>query len=130
MTKMNPEIKTKWLAALREPDRKQAIGELENSSGQCCLGVLCEIAANEGIVDRVVKERILPGDTTWYAVYDENATALLPASVMEWAGIEDKSAMLNERVENEEGYRFDNLTGLNDNGSSFAEIADVIERQF
>jgi hypothetical protein len=41
---VNPEVKTKWVAALRSGEYKQGRGLLRNGAGQyCCLGVLCEI---------------------------------------------------------------------------------------
>jgi hypothetical protein len=41
---MNPEIKKKWLTALRSGEYKQTAGALKDTSGYCCLGVLCEAA--------------------------------------------------------------------------------------
>lgn len=47
--KMDPELKARWVAALRSGDYQQVRGWLRatRSDGQlgfCCLGVLCEVA--------------------------------------------------------------------------------------
>jgi hypothetical protein len=46
--KMNPEIKAKWVEALRSGEYRQARRRLrlDDSAGPsyCCLGVLCELA--------------------------------------------------------------------------------------
>ena len=41
---MNPELKKKWLAALRSGDYTQDTGRLKKDNGFCCLGVLCDIS--------------------------------------------------------------------------------------
>lgn len=42
---MDRELKAKWVKALRSDKYKQqADGDLKNSNGYCCLGVLGEIA--------------------------------------------------------------------------------------
>lgn len=45
MTKMNPDIKIKWIEALRSGKFKQGKGRFyqKNSDTYCCLGVLCVI---------------------------------------------------------------------------------------
>lgn len=45
--KMNPELKARWLDALRSGKFKQTRSALADNGGHCCLGVLCEIAASE-----------------------------------------------------------------------------------
>lgn len=35
---MNPEVKERWLSALRSGDYSQARGQLKNQLGYCCLG--------------------------------------------------------------------------------------------
>lgn len=41
--KMDPELKAKWLDALRSGNYKQVRGQLALGGGFCCLGVLNEI---------------------------------------------------------------------------------------
>lgn len=41
---MNPEIKAKWLEALRSGNYKQGTGRLRKADNSyCCLGVLCDV---------------------------------------------------------------------------------------
>ena len=52
---MNKEIKEKWLKALRSGEYTQGQGFLkqmkDNTPQYCCLGILCDIAAKEGILE-------------------------------------------------------------------------------
>ena len=51
---MNVEVKEKWLKALRGGEFKQGrerLCDLDDNS-YCCLGVLCEIAVAEGVIER------------------------------------------------------------------------------
>jgi hypothetical protein len=41
---MTPELKAKWLAALRSDKYQQGEGALSQDGNFCCLGVLCDIA--------------------------------------------------------------------------------------
>lgn len=55
MPKLKPAIKKRWLKALRSGTYKQGTGALcqtEGGTGFCCLGVLCDVVAN----DKAVKE--------------------------------------------------------------------------
>jgi hypothetical protein len=44
---MDPDIKAKWVEALRSGKYKQARMALETSRGYCCLGVLCRAVGAE-----------------------------------------------------------------------------------
>ena len=46
-TKMNPEVKQKWIDALRSGDYEQGSEKLRGVNGYCCLGVLCDIYSRE-----------------------------------------------------------------------------------
>ncbi len=46
-TKMNPEVKQKWIGALRSGKYEQGTEKLRSVSGYCCLGVLCDLYAQE-----------------------------------------------------------------------------------
>lgn len=116
---MKPEIKAKWLEALRSGEYAQCDGGLSEDGAFCCLGVLCELALKEGIVNRTVTDN---GDT----LYDEEG-AFLPEAVREWSGLKHLSPHV-VRVDKELG-RDTSLVCMNDEGTSFADIADVIEAQ-
>lgn len=116
---MNPQIKEKWINALRSGEYKQTQGNLyEPGVGYCCLGVL---------TDLYLKEKGLEWDTNgtnsysgWGSVDDEYE--FLPDSVRNWAGLKD-----NRGTYEDDTLEFPALTDLNDNGNTFDDIADVIE---
>ena len=103
---MNPTIKAKWLKALRSGDYKQTTGALYADGGYCCLGVLCDVL---GAIPAAAKK-----DDFW------GNFAILPANVAKRAGISENPVP--------SGYT-DSLADLNDSGSSFEDIADIIEQQ-
>ena len=111
---MNQQVKEKWLSALRSGDYQQTQNYLHKEDGFCCLGVLCDLYGKEHNVEwnLAVAE---DGDRDYYEFQDETAT--LPVSVIEWAGVEDENPEICETP----------LSRLNDNGSTFNEIADLIE---
>lgn len=117
---MNKDIKKKWVDALRSGEYTQGRDALKNGDGQyCCLGVLCDIAAKEG----VVQEKLLTyGERSKY--YYDGASALLPGSVIKWAGLDYPAVSV---VYNDKPVW---LNALNDEkGLTFDEIADLIEEQ-
>lgn len=121
---MKKEVRAKWVAALRSGEYKQAIGYLKTESGFCCLGVLCDLAEKEGIakssVQTVNKEERYQRQVF---VYDEKACKNLPLSVMDWAGLERSSPHVLI------GATVHSLESLNDSGSKFEYIAEIIECQ-
>jgi len=119
---MNPEVKQKWLTALRSGEYKQSQQKLKTTEGYCCLGVLCDIHAKEGLGEWVDK-----GEHFSYRGLQETQTlnGTLPVSVRGWAGI-SYNGQLNTNVEDKHS-----LIALNDfSGYDFNEIAEVIEEQF
>lgn len=117
---MNQDIKQEWVRRLRSGQYRQGRFDLNSEAGFCCLGVLCEIAADEGVVTRVPDVGQLDTMTVGYQGRKDYAaeTAGLPDSVQEWSGL---SGSLPEAG----GQR---LSSLNDNRVPFTEIADIIER--
>ena len=122
---MNPEIKTKWLEALRSGEYRQGRGYLKQRATEfdkprhCCLGVLSEIAVAEGVDIKVTKFEGPDDYVRWeYDGIDE----VLPDSVMNWAGMDSH---IGTRVDSAL-----NLADLNDGGKSFDEWADIIEQEF
>jgi hypothetical protein len=106
---MKNGIKQKWVAALRSGDYGQGHGALRNGERFCCLGVLCELAVQDG----VIPEPALHGLTSAYC--GESST--LPERVRSWAGLERRNPYVFD----------DSLAHLNDGGLVFSEIADLIE---
>lgn len=111
---MNKEIATRWTAALRSGQYEQGRGLLSASGKFCCLGVLCEIAVDDGII---TKEE---GDD--YVDYGPEGDGLvLPSIVMKWAGMWSATG-------EEEGRLGASLSELNDmEQRTFDQIADHID---
>lgn len=118
---MNAQVKERWLAALRSGKYKQTKGALNRGDNHyCCLGVLCELAIEEGVVlgwvDTVGKTldkslgiiSVVGGDVE---------SAILPKAVVEWAGLPESNPTAGEC-----------LAEANDYGRDFNYIADLIER--
>ncbi len=66
--KMNPEVKARWVAALRggeytQDKYTQGKSSLRNKYDElCCLGVLCDLAGKDGLGEWTTQEVIL-GDS-------------------------------------------------------------------
>lgn len=135
MSKMNPVVKQKWIERLRElPNDMQAQGVLRKKDGKmCCLGVLTEIAVEEGVIE--------PGELSddvntaigrigCYAYEDREKSdkselwyGITPLTVTQWAGLPAQNPEINVS----DGHT---LSELNDFGMyNFDQIADVIEEQ-
>lgn len=111
--KMNPEIKSKWVTALRSGEYKQGRGMLHDTEvdAYCCLGVLCDLAAESGVP---VKREV--SGYRRFELFD-GLDAVLPPSVKHWAGLDRHSPRVGHI----------SLAARNDGGSTFSEIADLIE---
>jgi hypothetical protein len=48
---MDIELKNKWIGALRGGKYEQTNGTLRDSTGFCCLGVLCDVIDSSGWVE-------------------------------------------------------------------------------
>jgi len=135
-TKMNPEVKQKWIDALRSGDYEQGSEKLRGVNGYCCLGVLCDIYAREH-------------DTQWeFRGYDElsdesnphpmdywyfgDQSEFLPEFVMNWAGVDVNCPVVKLDVE-EDGedswFYHEGLADLNDSGYTFMDLSKIIEQQ-
>ncbi len=107
---MKPEIKKKWLAALRSGQYRQTtVGRLTDGQRFCCLGVLCNLHALE---TGTAWERNEEG----LVVYDGEAY-YLPGVVQKWAGIRGCRPMVKGQE----------LADLNDSPQRFKTIAKLIE---
>lgn len=119
---MKPEVKRKWIEALRSGDYKQGINSLridrDNKVTYCCLGVLCDLYAQEN------RKRWKSGADIFYPTLMKEAS-VLPTKVMEWAGIVGHTGEFTYK----NGHHED-LASLNDRGKSFKQIARVIEKYF
>ena len=109
---MNPQVKEKWLSSLRSGDYQQTQRYLRKEDGFCCLGVLCDLYGKENNV-----EWNLANNGHNYEFQDHPACP--PLSVVEWAGFGSSNPYICSRSLT--------LGELNDNGSTFNEIADIIQ---
>lgn len=128
---MKKEIKDKWVAALNSGEYKQIKGFLKTNEGHCCLGVLCEIYAQETQAgefklnqDEYAEDKIAY-DFKAYNTEDTDFE-VLPDVVKDWAGIKTNSG---EYSKSEMGKRKE-LTEDNDTGKSFIQIANIIENEW
>jgi len=140
---VNQEIKERWLAALLSGEYKQTDGYLNvqaekpdadnptnnNGDGFCCLGVLCELAVADGVIQ---KQRNNQNDFFEYGDPERQDWdySILPETVKEWAGLRDTNPFINDIPDGEDadGDFWVPISEPNDNGLSFAEIAKFIER--
>jgi hypothetical protein len=123
LIKMNSQIKQQWIEALRSNEYEQTTAYLRTQQGYCCLGVLCDLYAWEH--DDVEWDRSNNGNS--YEFLD--AYQALPDKVMKWAGLSHADPYYVVADE-ETGERNIHLSTVNDNGSTFEEIAQLIEEKF
>ena len=116
---MKQHIKEKWLEALRSGKYKQGKNLLKTEDGYCCLGVLCDLHRKS------TKSKRNKWQGSYYNCGNEYTTSFLPRLVQKWAGIDTKEGEF-ELKNGEKEY----LTTLNDQGKSFKQIANYIERYF
>lgn len=110
---MNPEVKAKWLEALRSGRYKQGYQQLKDHDGNyCCLGVLCDIHAKETHNAFTGKD------------YLRDRFAL-PEIVYKWAGLSGPLGAIPTPINDH-----NSLADMNDKFKmTFHEIADIIEKQ-
>lgn len=118
-----------WVEALRSGKYKQGRNYLHTEdSGEhhfCCLGVLCEIARENGVDVPVETIRTgHPNDPggpgTVYLYGQSRSSGGLPDEVQNWVG-------LGTNLGNTYTPDVYSLSSRNDNGTPFDEIADIIE---
>ena len=132
---MRSDIKEQWIGLLRSGEIPQSHNQLRTADGMCCLGVLCELhrrITNEGHWEFRPNAH---GESKWEYVADgdNGSTAVLPDTVMQWAGLpSDNPEILASQLDKifpskAHQHEYSSLASLNDNGHSFADIARVIE---
>ena len=130
---MNPEVKQKWIDALRSDKYEQGSGKLRSVTGYCCLGVLCDLYSQEHNTQwefRGDEEINTQSQDYWYF---GDQSEFLPESVMNWAELKTPNPNVRVDVEDNEDednwYYTDELSNINDSGYSFNGIANLIEAQ-
>lgn len=123
---MKPEVKKKWLEALRSGKYKQDRGYLKTDEGYCCLGVLCDVYRKEKKKKLWQKHEGVGSKPDTYAMFDERM--VLPHQIREWAGLGDASNPMVYAGPGTVGMC--SLADLNDHrGHDFEAIAMKIEEQ-
>lgn len=118
---MKPEIKQKWLDALRSGQYQQTTEVLHDDQGFCCLGVLTDLYRQENGGEWTKESHQAIKYTFVNRNYlDGTEVDILPWTVVNWSGLIDQVPHLADNY----------ISNLNDRGMSFAEIADLIEAQF
>ena len=129
MILMKEEIRKRWVEALRSGYYKKGEGSLYNSDTgkHCALGVLCELAVEDGVVDRMDFEN---GGPSVYGSHDGSTSDnVLPSEVVEWAGLESESPIVSFHSEGFGDTEFWSVSEMNDLGASYEYIADKIESE-
>jgi len=119
---MNKKIKKEWVKRLRSGEYEQGESFLCSDDKFCCLGVLCDMAEEEGIVGG----RVYGGIVGYSSFHDEAASCsrYMPPEVRDWAELGNTNPSFTGASG---GSRY--LAVLNDTGSSFNDIADIIEER-
>lgn len=129
------DLLRKWIAALRSGEYLQGRGTLRRGSQYCCLGVLCKVAGIPAELSPVAQTRdynYQPTATTyWYfhGIADRLPAELSLPALPQYPGDLDVSTDGRLPFKDRDGYGL-NLSGLNDSGMPFGQIADIIQWVF
>jgi hypothetical protein len=130
---MNQDIKKRWVEALRSglyTQGREALCRIDDNGNRtwCCLGVLTDLARQEGIIfegDPEPDVESLPYRNPQGFPVSRN---YLSRDVVLWSGITGVDSFANPVVQLPNGGTLP-LAALNDSGVSFREIANLIEAQ-
>lgn len=112
---MDAKIKEKWVSALRSGEYTQGRNRLRDNNSFCCLGVLCDLAAEENVGTWNELDQFCIDDK-----YFTSAVLFPPEAVTQnWAGFSNSDMELVSY-----------LAENNDQGFSFTTIAEYIEENF
>ena len=101
------ELIDAWILDLRTTKAPQAVGKLFDGKGYCCLGRLCIVAGMSN--ENIIHHRFPPLD------------------IAESIGMTDGGRRWDHQEIKLPNHNKHSLAGANDDGCTFAEIADVIE---
>lgn len=130
---MKPEMKTRWIEALRSGEYQQCQKGLKMVNGNptyCCLGVLTEIVAAELDLKWTV---LANGEFHGIELKEAIEDSWLVKAVMDHCGLDQTDPTVHIKVDHKrlsvapEDKINVTLSVLNDQGYSFDEIADIIE---
>lgn len=134
MNKMNPQVKEKWIDALRSGKYEQGSEKLRSVDGYCCLGVLCDLYAQEQNKEWDLKGIDEENHQVMDYWYFDGESEFLPDSVREWAGITFNNPKVRvdvtENDDEDDWFYQDEIANLNDTGYTFEELSKLIQEQF
>jgi len=141
---MDPGIRKKWVEALRSgkyEQNKHGLCAVDPDGGDgmahCCLGVLCELALEGGVLSAACR-KVDESGRVWFV----GRSAYLPGDVVKWSGLpvsdpivrfDDAIARLGDRdaqrarASGALSHDIVTLSELNDAGVSFEGIAAIVE---
>jgi hypothetical protein len=122
VTKINEKEFKKWLRALRSGQYNQAIGELQDYAGYCCLGVACKVLIKPKLIEyKSIQNGYTKVETQFMEGAMPNEQKYAPA----WLSTLPED--FNQRCKGEKGDSV-SLTQLNDTDRyTFEEIADILD---
>jgi hypothetical protein len=143
MSVLKPEVREKWVAALRSGEYTQGTRALNRDGKFCCLGILCDLYHKETGQGAWIVQPYIGDDKTLAfttnptdpdAVSPITGTRLYtnhgmpPLKVWDWAFASGDSQFYGTNLPDtsEEAALLD-LANMNDKGATFTKIADFIE---
>lgn len=106
------ERKQKWIDALRSGEYQQTRCTMKDDKGYCCLGVYMDAVLNKPINCNT--------DNTTYDIFSGEKVTKLDVDIGVYRMLDNS---INPTVT-------DKGIGMNDEGKSFLEIADMIEEEW
>lgn len=112
-----------WVRELLRPDIIQINSYLDDGEGQCCLGVLCNLAVREGVEMEIIERERGEIDPCRTIIEYNDEYETLPGAVQVWADV-GADPMLNWEDHEDREYH---ATALNDTKKlNFTQIAKAI----
>jgi hypothetical protein len=108
--------------ALRSGDFQQGKYALQDEGGFCCLGVACELAMRHG----AKVEKVWSPEEKLFRFSGQ--ASVMPEVVVEWLGVNSADPDIAKRDWSGDVTKMASF--FNDTGSTFEQIADMIETHF
>jgi len=122
---MKQEVAEAWVKDLRETDEPQTKGVLYDGTGYCCLGRLCIVLGYSFVPFVATYDKDGGYRDGGYTIDDgSDCDDFLSAGVVNAAG------MISATGQSSDDPGKSTLAELNDGGYTFAQIADIIERDW
>ena len=127
------EIMLAWATRLIDGDIPQGIHALGTPDGKrCCLGVLCDMAVEAGVIDPPTVVNTGDADRPTYELSYDGQHVYLPISVQSWAGLDSADPVLVDCPDDDHRHVQCDETGsqMNDRHVPFVQIGETIRRKF